>query len=240
MPRSALARAFRLAGPTALTALLLAWAPAYGGGGGLQAQVSIAPRLGTLGIGADVGLGFGRFVTARVGAGFVPLEPEGDYDDVTYSVEIPGTVTLGVDLHPGGGGFRLSGGVLYQTDDLALAGTPESSVEIGDQTFSPEQVGTLRGELSSNDLAPFVTLGFGKHGSGGVGLFLDLGVAFLGDPDISLESDGALAGEPAFEAELRKEAERLEDDFDSYGSYYPIVNLGLRIGIGGGRTPPPG
>ncbi|HZD04573.1 MAG TPA: hypothetical protein VE173_06635, partial [Longimicrobiales bacterium] len=108
------------------------------------AQLSIAPRIGTLGLGVDVGLGLAPVATLRGGVGFVPLKPRGTFDEVEYEVTVPGAVTLGLDLHPGGGGFRLSGGVMMQTDDLRIEGTPSSEVEIGDQTYAPEAVGTLR------------------------------------------------------------------------------------------------
>lgn len=211
-----------------LATLLLAFAPAAA-----QAQLSIAPRLGTLGLGVDVGLGLASVVTARGGFGFIPVEPRGTFDDVEYQVSIPGALTLGLDLHPGGGGFRLSGGVMIQNGDLAIESTPSGSVEIGDESYPAEQVGTLRGEVSSADVAPFVTLGFGKHGQPGLGLFLDLGVAFLGDPGVTLSADGEAAGQPEFQAALRDEEDRVRDDIEMYGRFYPIVNLGLRIGLGG-------
>lgn len=211
-----------------LAALLLASVPAT-----VYAQFSVAPRIGTLGLGADLGLRLAPVVTARAGFGLIPVEPRTTFDDVEYEVTIPGTVTLGLDLHPGGGGFRLSGGIMMQNDDLALEATPTGSVEVGDQTYTAEEIGTLRGVVTNSDVAPFVTLGFGKHGQPGIGLSLDLGVAFLGDPDVALSGDGELADDPAFQAALRAEEERVQDDVDRYARFYPIVNVGLRIGLGG-------
>lgn len=212
----------------ALALLLLASVPSPA-----PAQLSVAPRIGTLGLGADVGLRLAPVVTVRAGVGFVPIEPSGTYDDVTYDLSIPGAFTLGLDLHPGGRGFRLSGGVMMQTDDLSLESTPSDDVELGDQSFGPEEVGTLRGEVTSTDVAPFVAVGFGAHGRPGVGFFVDLGVGFLGDPEVELSADGALAGDPTFDAALEAEEARLEDEVDTWGRFYPIVNLGVRIGFGG-------
>lgn len=219
-----MAHRFRL--PLALLTLAALAAPA-------SAQLSLAPRVGTLGLGVDVGLGLAPVVTARAGVGFIPVEPRGTFDGVDYQVSIPGAVTMGLDLHPGGSGFRLSGGVMIQAGDLSFEGTPAEAVEIGDETYTPEEVGTVHGEVSSADVAPFVTLGFGKHGQPGIGLFLDLGVAFLGDPAVSLSGDGGLAGDPDLEDDFRAEAERVQEDIEVYGRFYPIVNLGLRIGLGG-------
>lgn len=214
--------------PSVLALVLLATAAAPA-----RAQFSVAPRIGTLGLGVDVGVGLASVITARGGYGFIPVEPRGTFDGVEYQVSIPDALTLGLDLHPGATGFRLSGGVMIQNGDLAMEGTPAGNVEIGDESYTPEEVGTLRGEVSSADVAPFVTLGFGKHGRAGLGLFLDLGVAFLGDPTVHLSGDGEAAGDPTFQDALRAEEERVREDIEVYGRFYPIVNLGLRIGFGG-------
>jgi len=223
---------------TTVVALLLACAPTAA-----TAQLSVAPRVGTLGLGVDVGYALASVVTARAGAGFVPVKPRGTFDDTEYDVSIPAAFTLGLDLHPGGGGFRVSGGLMVQMDNLSIEGMPTTNVELGDEFYTPTEVGTLRGEVSGSDVSPFVTLGFGKHGVEGVGLFLDLGLAFLGDPTVALSATGEARNDPAFQAALRSEEERVQDDIDVYGRLYPIVSLGIRIGIGAGsdpETPPPG
>ena len=209
--------------------LLLICAPAAA-----SAQLSIAPRIGTLGLGVDVGFALASMVTARAGAGFIPVEPRGTFDDTEYQVSIPNALTLGMDLHPGGGGFRLSGGIMLQSDDLSIEGTPTGNVELGDELYTPAEVGTLRGEISGSDVSPFVTLGFGRHGTSGVGLFLDLGLAFMGDPTVTLSASGEARDDPGLQASLRAEEARVRDDVDLYGRFYPIVSMGLRIGLGHG------
>lgn len=200
----------------------------------VSAQLSIAPRIGTLGLGVDVGYALASVVTARAGAGFIPVKPRGTFDDTEYEVSIPNALTLGMDLHPGGGGFRLSGGIMIQSDDLSIEGTPSGTIELGDEFYSPAEVGTLRGEIAGSDVSPFLTLGFGKHGTSGVGLFLDLGVAFMGDPTVTLTANGDARDDPGLQASLRNEEERVHDDVDLYGRFYPIVSMGLKIGLGHG------
>ena len=205
----------------------------------LLAQISVAPRVGTLGVGVDVGLGLANVITARFGGGYWPgLDLTiSDLDGIDYSATLPSTFTAGFDLHPGGGGFHLSGGLLFQTNDLSLRATPSDDVGLGDGTYTPAEVGTLAATLVNKDVAPFLLLGFGKHGTGGVGLFLDLGVAFMGEPEIGISANGALAANSDFLADLGRHAASVEDDdaLKTWGRFWPIVSLGLRIGVGGGN-----
>lgn len=93
----------------------------------------------------------------------------------------------------------------------------------------------ITGKLVSKARAPYVLIGFGKHTSSGIGLFLDLGMVLLGDPDVQLTATGnsSLINSSDFESRLRTEEQSLENKAGTYLKYWPIVNLGLRVGIGG-------
>lgn len=198
--------------------------------GGLPApgasQISLAPKVGTLGLGADLGLAFGSFITLRAGYGTVPTELDADISDVSYEADLPDVILLGVDLHPGGGGFRVSGGVLIQTDDVILDATPSEELDLGDNTYSPSEIGTLRGVGTTDSAFPFAMIGFGHHGGRGFGVFLDLGIGFM-RPDIVLTANGS--GGEDLVADLVLEKEELEDDL----RFWPIVQVGVTLGLGG-------
>ncbi|MCJ7630173.1 MAG: hypothetical protein MUO50_17505, partial [Longimicrobiales bacterium] len=121
--------------------------------------------------------------------------------------------------------FR-SGDFELDSGDLAEAG----SLEIGDNEYN--EAGTLHGSLATKSTAPFVGLGFGNHTQGGFGFFLDLGVAFVGDPDVSMKASGPIASVPGFQQDLDKEIQNIEDEGTPYLKYWPIVSLGVKIPIG--------
>jgi hypothetical protein len=78
-----------------------------------------------------------------------------------------------------------------------------------------------------------VLIGFGKHTASGIGLSLDVGLAFLGDPDVTLDAQGgAFSDQAQLQEALDQEARNYEDDMRTYLRYWPILNLGLRIGVG--------
>jgi hypothetical protein len=98
-----------------------------------------------------------------------------------------------------------------------------------------EDVTGITGKFASNNRAPYALIGFGKHTSSGIGLFLDLGVVLLGEPNLHLTATGnsSLINSSDFQTRLRTEEQSLEDRAGTYLKYWPILNLGLRVGIGG-------
>lgn len=199
--------------------------------------LGIAARAGTLGVGAEIALGLTDAFVIRGGLGLTPLEPSLTIDDIDFTLTLPETwFNVGADLYLGGS-FRIGGGMLFKPDDFSIVGeiTGSTTIEIGDEMYDATQVSQLRGTLDSEKQAPYVLIGFGKHTSSGIGLFLDLGAAFLGDSNVILTATGdpAVVNSPEFQAELRKQETNIEDDFASYIKIWPIVNIGLRIGVGG-------
>ena len=216
------------------TLLALATLATFALPGLAEAQIGIAARGGTLGVGGEVALGMGDAVVIRGGIGFMPLEPSATISDIDFTLKLPETwYNVGLDLYLTNS-LRVGGGMLFKSEDPSLEGDFTGTVDIGGLDFSPGELGTLTGVLDSADKAPYVLIGFGKHTSQGVGLFLDLGVAFTGDPDVQLDASG---GTYSNQAELRSrldiEEQNLEDDFGIYLRYWPILNIGIRIGVGG-------
>ena len=151
--------------------------------------------------------------------------------DVT--LKLPQWYNVGADLYLSGS-FRIGGGMLFKSEDPSIEGVFTANQDIGGRSFTPAELGTLTGVLASNSQVPYVLIGFGNHTSTGIGLFLDLGVAFLGDPEISLASSGGSFGDQAeLISRLNAEAADWEDQAGSYLNYWPILNIGLRIGVGG-------
>lgn len=210
----------------------------------LSAQaLGVAVRGGTMGFGAEGAVGFGQSVVVRAGLGLLPIEPNVAGfldlgDDVKAKLELPGSwYNLGVDLYLGGS-FRIGGGMLRKPDDPTLTITASSNdqVDIGDETYSGEDVSEIRGTLSAKNSAPYLIVGFGKHTSTGVGLFLDMGVAFLGDPQVTLEAtegNQTVIDSAAFQTQLAQEEQKVNDDLPVWAKrYWPILSVGLRIGLG--------
>jgi hypothetical protein len=58
---------------------------------------------------------------------------------------------------------------------------------------------------------------------------MDFGVAFVGDPDVTLSASGPISFVPGIEEDLEKEARAIEEDAAPYLKYWPILSFGVRL-----------
>jgi hypothetical protein len=191
-------------------------------------------------LGVEGAFGLGNRITLRGGLGLTPIELDASSlievgDEVEATLTLPKTwYNLGADLNLGAG-FRIGGGMLFKNDDPTLVGnlTTTGTIEIGGVEYTGTDVSSLIGVLDSKDQAPYAIIGFGSPSGSGIGLYLDLGVAFLGEPEVSLSATGndAVVNSPEFQSRLRTEEQRVEDEAGSYLKMWPILNLGVRIGL---------
>lgn len=123
--------------------------------------VAVGVTAGTTGVGAEVQFALGPIFVLRGAVDTLGYDLDESYDDVDYSGRFDFD-TLGgfVDLHPFANGFFVSGGAYVGQRDIGLNATPSAPVNIGGQTFTPAQVGTLTGQIKLKDVAPFAGLGF--------------------------------------------------------------------------------
>jgi hypothetical protein len=191
----------------------------------------VGARVGTLGVGAEAAIGLTDQIVVRGGIGFQPLDPNATFHDIDVKLTLPTRYNVGLDFYLNGA-FRIGGGILFKRDDPRVRANFNTSQDIGGTTFTQDEIGTLTGKIVSSGTAPYVLIGFGNHTAPGIGLFLDLGVAFMGDPKVSLTSDGTLSNDATMRSALDKEATDFENDMRAYLRYWPIMSVGLRIGLG--------
>jgi hypothetical protein len=194
-----------------------------------SAQVGISPHVGTLGLGADVSIGLLPILGIRAGGNIQPWKPKLDFDELEYTIDLASPTWFGVvDLYFAGP-LRLSGGAVAFTNDTKIDARVTQAVDIGDATYTPEQIGSIAGVFEANRVAPYAGLGFGKAPrSKGVGFSMDLGVAFHGEPTVRLTASGPFADDPVFQSNLTREEANVQDDAKSF-RVYPVVAVGFVI-----------
>ena len=193
-------------------------------------STALGVRVGTPGIGADLVQGLGERLNLRLNYNGGSYTYKNTLDGVKYSVDLDlGTAGLLLDWHPLGGEFRFTLGGFYNMNELSGKATPTDDTDIGDLTFTPAQIGTLRAKADFHGAAGYAGLGFGnavRPGSRWTVMF-DLGVLFYQDPDFSLSADGPYADNAIFRQELKKEEQKIKDDYISQATWYPVLSLGL-------------
>jgi len=187
-------------------------------------KYAVSAKGSTLGLGGEFTTGVTSNVNARVGINMLDLDIDEEVNDIEYDIGLDFfSYSALVDWHIFEGSFRVSGGVLSMDHELSLDARPTVDEDIGDNTYTPDDIGTLSGCIEIDELAPYLGIGWGNpltH-SRRWGFTFDLGVAFISPPDVSLSATGKASG---LSRDLAKEKEEIEDDLDPF-KYYPVIAI---------------
>jgi hypothetical protein len=217
-----------------LTVLLFAFAASPG-----AAQVALGAKAGTLGAGAELTVGLSRQLNTRLGINGFNYSERREASDIEYDGEASlRTATALLDWHPGGRGFRLTGGLVYNDTEVTGSSLPPASgfYDLGGVPVPVSILGTLDAKAEFDPVVPYAGIGWGNAVAEGkkVGFFFDLGVIFQGEADVEL-TPNLPAGSPinttpgareALEILLSREEADQEDEASDY-DLYPVVAIGL-------------
>jgi len=190
---------------------------------------ALGARVGTGGYGLEATQSLSPNVNARLGFNTYNYTYSTTESDIDYDAELKlQTTSLLLDWHPFSGVFRLSGGLIHNQNKLDLTGTPTGTTTVGNGSYTPAEIGILTGNVGFKENVPYVGIGWGnaaaqdKH----FGFNFDIGVIIQGSPSVQLSSNGTLANDAAFQAELQQEQQDLEADLQDL-KYYPVISLGI-------------
>ncbi|MDH4046600.1 MAG: hypothetical protein OEV63_00525 [Gammaproteobacteria bacterium] len=201
-------------------------------GGGSSAVADdfwVGAKVGTLGIGVEGAWRPIPWLDLRLGANAYDYEESGSQAGINYDATLSlstyyGTANLLFPASP----FRISVGAFSNGNEIPMVSDPGTSYDIGGVSYSAAEVGTLRSNTTFDSLSPYLGAGFDFSLFNKVGMTLDFGVLWQGDPQVTLTSDGTLANNPTFQSQLEIERSELEDDFDALKAY-PVVSLGFNF-----------
>jgi hypothetical protein len=195
------------------------------------ADVAVAGTAGTLGAGVELTAGISPQINSRFG--------RREASDIEYDGEANlRTVTALLDYHPGGRGFRLTGGLVYNATEIEGESLPPASgvYDIGGVPVPVEILGTLDGVIEFDPVVPYAGLGWGNAVGPGnkVSFALDLGVMFQGKGEVTLTPDipegsplNSIPGaREALQILLDREERDIEADIADY-DLYPVVSIGI-------------
>jgi hypothetical protein len=194
-----------------------------GGVGG----VGVTAKVGTLGYGGDLTLGLGSRVNVRGGYNQMDYEGTRHFEDADITGELRWqTIPILLDVHPFGGGFRLSAGPVVNNNELILSATANKTVKLNDEEY---EVARLDGSVTFDENSWYFGFGYGNAvGRDGRWHFsCDFGVMYHGEPQINAT---ATASDPevqdALNSALDTELEKWRDDASQF-RYYPVIAFGV-------------
>jgi hypothetical protein len=199
-----------------------------------EAQIGLAARASTLGLGVELSYRLNRNVGLRVGGNYLQFSRDATIENIDYHVTPhfeSGAATL--DLDPFGGAFHLSGGLLLNRNEGTMVARLNQNIEIGGTSYTPDQIGSLTGTVDFRKTAPYV--GVGLAGQGRIALLLDVGVGMTGTPRVDLIGQTPLTGaaKAQFDANVAQELAQVRAEIDgkSYLKFHPVVSVGVKIGF---------
>ncbi len=203
----------------------------------LQAQaavigVGVTGKVGTTGLGGDVTVPLvSNWLNLRGGYNFGELSGSLTEGDIAYQADLHlESVPILLDLHPFHGGFRITGGVFYNRNEIDLSSVVDASTIGGfGSGFGTTTVNANVGW--SEEFAPYLGIGWGNAADDNtldlpiaVGFSLDIGAFYQGSPGVVLtESTGTVSA-----PDLAIEAAQIEDDLSDL-KFFPVITVGIHI-----------
>ena len=188
-------------------------------------------KAGTLGFGLEASWRPIPWFDIRAGANQYDYNDSGAQAGINYDATLAletyyATVNFRFPLSP----FRMTVGAFSNGNEVQMVGLPMGAYLIGDNPipYTSADVGTLRSTTSFDSVSPYVGAGFDFNVVGRLGLALDFGVLWQGDPIVDITADGLLASDPAFIAALESERLQLEDEVEDLKAY-PVITLGFNF-----------
>ena len=209
----------------ALVALVLA------ASGAANADFGVGLKAGTLGLGVEGRWSPIPWLDLRVGAHRYDLDTSGTQATVAYDATFAMdnyflTGNFRFPLSP----FRVTVGAYSNGNEIQMTSqdTGGTNLDFGGSSFDTGVIGSLESVTSFDSTAPYIGVGYDFELFGKVGLNLDFGVLWQGDPSVSLYVTGDEAALAPIQAELdaalATESAALEDDISDYKAW-PVLAL---------------
>ena len=206
---------------------------------------AVSAEVGTLGYGANIAWGLNEKTELQAGwaGGDVADLFGGDFDadDVNYDVDADfSNPYLGVQMRPAANWFTVGAGIIVPDNDIDVRANKEGEddgfFKLDGIQYNAKQTGTLQGTMEHrNKLAPYATIGFRPNISDKWGLFGELGAAYMGKTNATVDAtdpnsivnytDRNGTPQTTTAGEVAKLAEQELEDKD-WLEWMPIVKVG--------------
>lgn len=201
----------------ALSALTL---PAY-------ADTTVNGKLSTLGLGVEAAFPMTQSVDTRIGLNTYKYGFNKSVTSGTATANYVGNLNLQslqalVDWHPWEGGFRVSGGLVYNNNKFSMTATSGTFNNAGvPVAMAPGEY--VNATVDFNKVAPYLGIGWGRTPKNtGLSFTSDIGVIFQGTPNGTVTTNIAAATA----ADKANANASLNDSLKNF-NIYPVISIGV-------------
>jgi len=191
---------------------------------------AVAVRVGALGVGPEYTYELNDRVAFRGAVYGAELGFDDEQSGIDYEFDVVwDSIAVGVDFHPLKSALRLSAGFLNNDNRLRMFAQPTSNQQIGGTTYTPSEIGALRGMVRFDDTATFAGVGWDwSRDKRLFGMSFDIGLVDQGDAFVTLTGSGTLLGDPQFQQDIDAEEAELQRELnDDVGDVVPYLSLGF-------------
>ena len=192
------------------------------------ATVDIDVHASTLGLGAGFAIPISENTAARLNLNKYTYTNQTTSDNVKYDASVKlESIGLLADWHLFSGVTHLTGGIIYNNNEISMTATPSGANYIfNGQSYNPSLVGTATATVTFNKVAPYLGIGWsGRASKTGFSFKSDIGVMYQGSPKAKLTATGAAAN-PALAADLAAAERTMNADLESF-KIWPVISVGL-------------
>ncbi len=187
----------------------------------------IGVKAGTLGLGIEGTWRPLPLFDIRLGANSYDYGYDGvragiNYDSTINLETVYATLNFKFPVSP----MRITLGAYSNGNEVNLNSAETGSYDIGGTTFTSAEIGALSSNASFSGTAPYLGFGFDFALPGRVGLNMDFGVLWQGEPEVTMNTTGLLANDPTFLAFVETERLQLQDDISNFKAW-PVISLGI-------------
>lgn len=211
----------------------------------LVRPAAVSAEVGTLGYGANIGWAVNDTVELQAGwaGGNIAKSINDNFNanGVNYQLETDfSNPYLGAQVRPAANWFTVGTGIIVPKNDIKVRSnnTTDGVFRVDGKDYKQSDVGQLTGKLEHrNKLAPYLTLGFRPNLHSNWGVFGEVGAAYLGKVDATIEAknpakvvDGKVtATDNITKTTVANIAHKAERDIEDkkYANWFPIAKVGV-------------
>ena len=201
---------------------------------GEESGVGVTGKIGTLGLGAELNLALSDSFGARIGYNTFTYNYNANASSVNYDFKLKlRTFSILGDWYPFDGGFRTSAGLVYNDNQANLTGKPSGGTyDINGTTYNATDIGSLKGTMVFNNIAPYLGIGWGNPVAKdkGWGVTTDIGVLFQGSPKTDLVATCGATAPPLtctqLQSDTAAENDRLKNNLSNF-KFWPVMSIGI-------------